>query len=403
MGGRITELPHLRRNLFLIWGLLAVENWCRYYLWFHGTDRWRGVSFAGYTLSQSAMWLVISWVIFRMIDATARWSRGAALLAAALTVSGCTAVTTVIKAWCLTTVGSLRELSFGDGLAYLLRGDAHLTLMWIAAIAALGRGLQWWHVEESSALRLARLESKAAEAALAVVAAQIEPHFLFNTLTGISALAARDAGRAHEMIDGLLALLEYPTRNCRAVPLREEVGFAVNYLRLQQVRFAGRLNVSLEIDENALDCIVPHLILQPIVENAITHGIEHIEEEGLVTIGARLEGESLHVFVRNSEAVDSGEHESPSHGIGLASANARLDLLFGHRHALNIARYHGPQHHPTDEHKHDRRVDGHRPRLHFGGSEQSVTFRRGHAARQRTDGGLECARPRYALYVRELG
>jgi hypothetical protein len=336
MVSRITELPHLRRNLVLIWGLLAIENWSRYYVWLYGTARWRGLSIAGYALSQAATWLVVSWVIFRMMDDTAGWSRGAALFMAGLTISGCTVATTLLKACCLTTLGWLHGLPFDEALTRLLRGDVHLNLMWITAIAAMGRGLQWRHAEESGALRLARLESKATEAALAVVAAQIEPHFLFNTLSGISTLAARDAGRAHEMIDGLLAMLEYPTRSCRSVPLREEIGFAVNYLRLQQVRFAERLNVRLEIDEMTLDCMVPHLILQPIVENAITHGIEHREEDGVVTIGARIDGQSLHLFVRNSEAADFARRES--HGVGLASANARLDLLFGHRHTLAIDR-----------------------------------------------------------------
>ncbi|HEV7426085.1 MAG TPA: histidine kinase [Thermoanaerobaculia bacterium] len=336
MAARITELPHLRRNLFLIWGLLAVENWSRYYVWYHGTARWQTLSITEYALTQAAMWLVTSWVIFRTMDYVAGWPQGAALVVAGLTISGCTAATTLFKAWCLITVGWLRGLPFDEALTRLLRGDVHLALMWITAIAALGRGLQWWHLDERSAVRLARLESKAAEAALAVVAAQIEPHFLFNTLNGISTLAVRDAGRAHEMIDGLLALLEYPTRNCRAVPLREEVAFAVNYLRLQQVRFAERLDVRLEIDEATLDCLVPHLVLQPIVENAITHGIERLEEEGIITIGARMEGASLHLFVRNSEAGDSCQSESPAHGVGLASANARLNLLFGHRHTLAI-------------------------------------------------------------------
>src|SRR5947209_13653781 len=181
MAARITELPHLRRNLLLIWSLLAVENWSRYYVWFRATPRWRGLPFAGYALTQGVMWLVISWVILRIMDGTATWPRRKALLAASLTIIACTSAATVIKAWCLTTLGSLHGMSFGLGLTYLLRGDAHLNLMWVTAIAALGRGLQWWHVEESSALRLARLESRSTEAALALVAAQIEPHFLFNT------------------------------------------------------------------------------------------------------------------------------------------------------------------------------------------------------------------------------
>src|SRR3954452_6468282 len=98
MAARITELPHLRRNLLLIWSLLAVENWSRYYVWFHGTPRWRGMPFAGYALTQAAMWLVISWVIFRTMDGTAVWSRPKALLAASLTIIACTAAATVIKA-----------------------------------------------------------------------------------------------------------------------------------------------------------------------------------------------------------------------------------------------------------------------------------------------------------------
>lgn len=337
MATRITELPHLRRNLLLIWGLLAVENWSRYYLWLQGTLRWHSLSIAVYAVSQAAMWIAVSWVIFLMMDRTASWPRCPALLLAGVTVCTCAAGTTIVKAFCLTTFGFLRGTSFDDALGLLLRGDATLSLIWITAIAALGRGLQWWHVEESGALHLANLESNATQSALAVVAARIEPHFLFNTLNGISALAARDRRRAHEMIDGLQALLEYPTRNCRAVPLGEEVRFAMHYLQLQQVRFPQRLRVRLEIGEGALDCLVPHLILQPIVENAVVHGIERIEEEGVVTIGARLEGESLHLFVRNS-AADCREDPLPGHGVGLASATARLDLLFGRRHSLVVDR-----------------------------------------------------------------
>jgi hypothetical protein len=331
MTGRITELPHLRRNLLLIWGLLAVENWSRYFVWW-------GLSFPWYALSHSVLWLVLSWVIFRMIDGTAAMPRALALPLAGLTMLGCTAVSLVAKAWLLTALGPLGRVTFAEQLTTLARGDFYLTLMWVTAIAALGRGLQWWHIEESGALRLARLESRATEAALAVVAAQLEPHFLFNTLAGISTLAARDPGGAHEMIDGLLALLEYPTRDCRAVPLRDEVGFAVNYLRLQQVRFPDRLTVRLEVDEATLDCLVPHLILQPAVENAVTHGVARIDGESVVTIGATLDAGKLQLFVRNSGAGGRGARLYGGHGVGLASAKARLDLLFGEGHTLAIDR-----------------------------------------------------------------
>jgi LytS/YehU family sensor histidine kinase len=289
-------------------------------------------------LSHSVLWLALSWVIFRMIDGTAARPRVVALPLAGLTMLGCTTAGVVVKAWLLTALGPFGRLTFAEELTNLVRGDFYLTLMWVTAIAALGRGLQWWHVEESGALRLARLESRATEAALAVVAAQLEPHFLFNTLAGIATLAARDRGRAHEMIDGLLALLEYPTRDCRAVPLRDEVGFAMNYLRLQQVRFPERLTVHLEIDEAALDCLVPHLILQPAVENAVTHGVEQTEDQSLVTIGATLAAEHLHLFVRNREAAGPAAHPQEGHGVGLAAAQARLDLLFGEGHILSIDR-----------------------------------------------------------------
>src|SRR5258706_7219994 len=143
------------------------------------------------------MGLALSWVIFRMIAGTAAMPRVTAPSLAGLPMLGCTTAGVVVTAWVLTALGPFDRFTFAEELTNLVRGDFYLTLMWVTAIAALGRGLQWWHVEERGALRLARLESRATEAALAVVAAQLEPHFLFNTLAGISTLAARDPGRAH--------------------------------------------------------------------------------------------------------------------------------------------------------------------------------------------------------------
>jgi two-component system, LytTR family, sensor kinase len=176
----------------------------------------------------------------------------------------------------------------------------------------------------------ARLEASLAEARLAALREQLQPHFLFNSLNAVSTLALRGDGHAvtqalSTLSDLLRITLETRTQE---LPLAEELAFLDRYLDLQQLRFGDRLTVERRIDDDALDAAVPAMLTQPLVENALRHGIEREPGAGRVVIRVERAGETVVIEVRDSGpgfAAAAGVHE----GIGLTNSRARLAGLYG--------------------------------------------------------------------------
>ena len=177
--------------------------------------------------------------------------------------------------------------------------------------------------------RAAEARVLAREAELGMLKAQVNPHFLFNSLHSISALAGADAGRAREMCillsDFLRTSLGLGGRT--SIPLREELALARNYLAVEQVRFGDRMEVREEIEDGCLDCLLPPLLLQPLVENAVKHGIAMLAEEGDVVLKARAHGHWLAVTIENRF-----DPEAPARnrtGLGLENVRRRLSARYG--------------------------------------------------------------------------
>jgi LytS/YehU family sensor histidine kinase len=201
-------------------------------------------------------------------------------------------------------------------------------LLVMIVIVVTARGIYWWQKEIQAVRRRANSEETLVRTELRVLAEQLEPHFLLNTLTAISALAGSDPSRAREMTAGLQDLLAYSLRHGAAdsVPLGEEVQFVRQYLALQSLRFGERLRISVNVPGALLALPVPRLILQPLVENAIKYGVAQCEEGGEIVIDAAGNRDTLTIHVRNS---DAGVRGTPGIGIGVAGVRARLALLFG--------------------------------------------------------------------------
>jgi hypothetical protein len=337
MTTRLTELPRLQRNLIVVFVLLAVHNSARFISWHRSYgEPMRILATVRYCLADGAFWAVACWFFFVMLDRVASMQRWKALLVAGMTVLACVLVSIGVNTWLIMKIGPQAGGSWSNMIGPIAAADFHVTLLWSVLIMAFGRGLQWWHVEESAAVRQARLREERLRAELSAVASQLEPHFLFNTLTGVVTLAARNAPLATKMLDGLRALLDYPRlHRGDAVALAEEVHFAEQYLAVQGMRFPERLAVELDVDPRTLGCAVPPLILQPVVENAIKHGIEPLEDGGFIAIRGRLEGDRLVLTVRNSDA-GAVSPISSGNGLGLSCVRARLQLLFGGRHTFTI-------------------------------------------------------------------
>ena len=183
--------------------------------------------------------------------------------------------------------------------------------------------------------------SLAREAELRALKAQINPHFLFNSLNSISALTSADAGRAREMCvllgDFLRRTLALGGRDERAlVPLREELDLIAAYLAVEQVRFGERLEVRRQIEADTLELKLPPLLLQPLVENAVVHGIAPRLEGGRITIEATRASGRMHLRVRNP--VDEDAIARGGNGVGLANVRGRLQALFDGAASLAVER-----------------------------------------------------------------
>ena len=182
-----------------------------------------------------------------------------------------------------------------------------------------------------------QLEARLARAQLQSLRLQLHPHFLFNTLHAISTLVHRDPEAADRMISRLSDLLRitFDRSGEPRVSLKEEIDFLQKYLEIEQTRFQDRLTVRVDIDPDALDAEVPRMILQPLVENAIKHGVGSRSEGGLVQITAARDGDRLSMQVRdNGGGLQGGTVRALNTGVGLSNTRARLDCLYGVHHQL---------------------------------------------------------------------
>jgi anti-sigma regulatory factor (Ser/Thr protein kinase) len=280
-----------------------------------------------------ALWAGVSWLLFLACDFAL--SRRRPLTRRAVFI-GAIAATWAIRLF-------LHGLMFGlletapriDGAAFMsaMRTGFIGVGLFTITLAGTTVGMRWWQRQLQAARHRAESEETLVRAELRVVAEQLEPHFLLNTLTSISALAASDASAARDMLTGLRELLSYSIRHGDAatVSLEDEVHFVRQYLRLQSLRFGTRLRTRIAIPADLLGCQVPRLILQPLVENALKYGVARREDGGEIAVDAERGVGVLLIHIRNSSAGDSsaGVGDCTGFGIGMAAVRARLALLFG--------------------------------------------------------------------------
>ena len=177
------------------------------------------------------------------------------------------------------------------------------------------------------------------EAMLAALTRQINPHFLFNTLNSVSALIRTNPEQARSMVYKLSAILRRLLRKTdNLTPLREELSFIDNYMAIEMVRFGEKLRFTKEIDPVTLDMLVPSMLLQPIIENSIKHGLSSKVDGGIIRVRSRLENERLHLTVED-DGVGIPEPKLATlfeQGIGVSNVNERLKVLFGNDYKMWI-------------------------------------------------------------------
>jgi len=212
-------------------------------------------------------------------------------------------------------------------------------LMTYSAIVGAGYALGYYRESRARAIRAANLETRLVQARLKTLEAELHPHFLFNTLHAISTLVHTHPDGADRMISRLSDLLRitFSRSDAACVSLHEELEFLQKYLEIEQTRFQDRLSVDYQIDPDTLDAEVPRLILQPLVENAIKHGVSLQTGPGMVSIGARHDNGRLYLTVRDNGIGLTGATRAKLHGgVGLSNTRDRLECLYGNDHALNF-------------------------------------------------------------------
>lgn len=210
-----------------------------------------------------------------------------------------------------------------------------LPLMMLTYFAVVGSGLavHWFVRNRQAELRSARLEAQLSDTRLGALRMQLHPHFLFNSLNAVTVLVRdRDYESAERVLELLGDVLRTTLRSGgeHRIPLQEEIAFIRRYLAIEEVRFSDRLRVNVDVETGLEAALVPTLVLQPLVENAIRHGISRSRSAGRIHIVARRSGERLIL-----EVVDDGPGpascspmSAPS-GVGLANTRSRLAVLYG--------------------------------------------------------------------------
>jgi len=220
---------------------------------------------------------------------------------------------------------------------FFLNFDWEMMTYW--ALVAFVHALDYQRESQERELTAAQLQTQLAEAQLEALQRQLHPHFLFNTLNTIAALMHRDVHAADEMLVQLSDLLRLTLDRVgtQQVPLNDEVDFLRKYLEIEQTRFGDRLQVNIDVDPEVLDAPVPNLILQPLVENALRHGVGPRVSGGRVDVNARPVDGSLMLTVRdNGVGVSPDKLNAFYSGVGLSNTRSRLENLYGERHRFEF-------------------------------------------------------------------
>jgi hypothetical protein len=233
----------------------------------------------------------------------------------------------------------LADASIPTVLPHLIQQSFYYAFLIYGLMVGVAGMLEMYRRYRDRELRAAQLEERLARTRLQVLTMQLHPHFLFNTLNTISALMQRDVPAADRVVSRLGGLLRKSLHRpeIQMLPLGEELETVRMYLDIEQTRFADRLEVRIQADPEFLNVPIPSLILLPLAENAVTHGIARLTRPGKIDLEAQLAGERLRIVLRNDGPVLPTGGLQPAEGLGLRNTRLRLEQLCGPTARLEFA------------------------------------------------------------------
>lgn len=222
---------------------------------------------------------------------------------------------------------------FRYGIIYLHMGVA---IYWVVLAARHATG--YYGALQERELMASRLEAQLARGQLSALRSQLQPHFLFNALNSVAVLMRRDTAGAETMLHRISELLRatLETSDAQLLPLSRELDLVRAYLGVEETRFQGRLAVRVDVGADVGQAMVPNLLLQPLVENALRHGIAPLASGGTIEIGVRRVDARVEITVRDDGAGFGDAAKASEEGIGLANTRRRLEALYGDDHGFDI-------------------------------------------------------------------
>lgn len=232
------------------------------------------------------------------------------------------------------------QASFFEQFVHFTGMFFHLDLFTYGAILGIGLAADYYRKYRENELQSAELRAQLSQAQLETLRLQLQPHFLFNTLNSIVGLIRNDENKdAIRMTNGLSNLLRHVLEHAgrQEVSLQQEVDLLSRYLEIQQMRFSDRLKIEMKIEPETLEAKLPSLILQPVVENAIRHGIAARNAGGAISLSTCRRNGSLQISIYNDGPTLPADWRLEScQGIGLANTRARLAQLYGAAATLEV-------------------------------------------------------------------
>jgi two-component system, LytTR family, sensor kinase len=254
-----------------------------------------------------------------------------------LAIHAVVSVGVALAHWGLNNLCRHYVLGFPGAVSLVYTFHSNLVTYWVLVGATCG--YDYYVRYRQGELHAAQLSAQLAQAQLQTLRTQLHPHFLFNTLNAIATLVHRDPEAADQMVARLSDLLRLTLEGIgvQEVPLAKEIDFLRGYLEIEQARFGDRLTVDMQIAPEVLGARIPYLILQPLVENAIRHGIAPRSEPGRVVIRAESENGFLVLEVRdNGPGLADGLDTPTRQGMGLSNTRSRLEKLYGERQRFEM-------------------------------------------------------------------
>jgi signal transduction histidine kinase len=360
-GGDVTARKRWRGReaplLILSWSIVGLVFATEEYIAAHafgGTVSWRET--VVYALPAWYLWALITPLMlvlarrFPIRRGNATYALLLHLTASALLSLLHTAATIAVLQWLEPAL--LNGATYQQALRHRLQFASQLDVVTYWVVIGIAHAVAFYRAQTERELQSARLSASLAEARLQVLRMELNPHFLFNTLNAISGFVYSDPRAADKMIARLGELLRLSLATRNEVTLAEELRLLECYVEIERVRFGDRLAVTTDISSDAMRAIVPSLILQPLVENSVRHGLQPSGTGGTVVVHATTDGEMVTITVDDDGAGWSPSHgaagsegtgsedtgaEDTGSGVGLANTRARLFAMYEDRATLEIS------------------------------------------------------------------